>query len=86
MSVGDGGRGIVPSQWKPRFIEGKWYDGEYETWNWEDGYKCNGGWSRYWVVDESGEKKELSRTYMKIIFQLDIDEIRDQKIEQILNK
>jgi len=86
MSVGNGGRGVIPSTWKPKFIEGNWYDGEYETWNWEDGYKCNNGWSRYWVVDESGKKEEINRSYMNAIFQLDIDEIRDQKIEQILNK
>lgn len=71
--------------WTDRFLSGKWYDGEYETWNWEDGYKCNGGWRRYWVVNESGVKEEISRSYMRSIFQLDLDEVRDQKINDILN-
>lgn len=27
-----------------RFIEGRWYDGEYETLNFDDRYRLNGGW------------------------------------------
>ena len=48
-------------KWKDRFIEGKWYDGEYETWSWEDGYRINDGWRKYWVINESGEKEEIPK-------------------------
>lgn len=78
--------GIGNTKWIDRFIEGKWYDGEYETWSWEDGYRINGGWRRYWVVDESGKKSELSRGMMNIVFHIKIDEIRDQKIKDILDE
>lgn len=84
-SVGVGGRGVIPANWKNRFTSGKWYDGEYETWGWEDGYKCNGGWRKYWVVNDSGVKEEISRSYMNAIFELKFDEIRDKKIDDILS-
>ena len=38
------------------FTEGKWYDGEYEVWNYERGYEINGGWRKYWVINEKVEK------------------------------
>jgi hypothetical protein len=72
--------------WTDLFIKGKWYDGEYQTWNWEDGYRCNGGWRKYWVVNEKGIKEEVNRIKMSTIFQLDIEELRDNKIEEILKK
>ena len=28
------------------YEKGKIYDGFYETYSWEDGYKTNGGWKR----------------------------------------
>ena len=28
-----------PPEWADKFIEGKWYEGEYETWGWESGYR-----------------------------------------------
>jgi len=71
--------------WKHRFIKGKWYDGEYETWSWEDGYRVNNGWRRYWAVNEEGVKEELSKAEFRIIFHYDIDEIRDAKIDEIIN-
>jgi hypothetical protein len=72
-------------QWEDRFIEGKWYDGEYETWS-QQLYKLNNGWRRYWVVNEKGVKEEMNRIKMSTIFQLDIEELRDNKIEEILKK
>jgi hypothetical protein len=75
-------KGIKPN-WTDLFIEGKWYDGEYETWS-QQLYKLNDGWKRYWVVNEKGEKKEMNRIKMSTIFQLDIEELRDNKIEEIL--
>ena len=66
------------------FIEGKIYDGEYETWSWEDGYKCNGGWRTYWVTDESGESRPIPRARFRAVF-YDEGETRDKRIEQILN-
>ena len=74
-----------PKYVKDRFIEGKWYDGEYETWS-QQLYKLNNGWRRYWVVNEKGVKEEMNRIKMSTIFQLDIEELRDNKIEEILKK
>lgn len=71
-------------EWAPKFIEGKWYEGEYETWNWESGYRLNGGWSRYWVIDENGKKEEIDRTRMRILFYTS-EELRDVLIDEILN-
>ena len=71
-------------KWEDRFIEGKWYDGEYETWNFDDGYRLNGGWRRYWVVNEKGKKEEISKAHMNAIFEMNIEELRDNKINEIL--
>ena len=71
-------------KWKDRFIEGKWYDGEYEIWSFEKGYELNGGWRRYWVVNEMGIKEVINKAEMKAIFEFDIEKIRDNKIDQIL--
>lgn len=71
-------------KWSDRFIEGKWYDGEYETWSWEDGYKLNGGWKKYWVINEKGVKEEIHKAYFNAIFETDIENLRDEKINQII--
>jgi len=71
-------------KWDDVFIEGKLYEGEYETWSWEDGYKCNGGWRSYWVKDESGKKRPIPRARFRAVFH-DVDETRNKRIEQILN-
>lgn len=76
-------RALASIKWKDRFIEGKWYDGEYETWS-EQLYRLNGGWRIYWVVNEQGEKEEISRAHMNAIFQLDVEELRDEKINVII--
>lgn len=83
----NGRLGISKSQivWKDRFVEGKWYDGEYETWSFEKGYDMNDGWRKYWVVNEMGKKEEISRIEMKAIFEMDIQKMRDNKIDQIIN-
>jgi hypothetical protein len=76
-------KGIEP-KWTDLFIEGKWYDGEYETWS-QQRYKLNNNsWKRYWVVNENGVKEEIDRIKMSTIFQLDIEELRDNKINEIL--
>ena len=75
-----------PKYVKDRFIEGKWYDGEYEAWNFDDGYRLNGGWRRYWVINEKGEKEEIHRAHMNAIFETDIEKLRDNKINEILKK
>ena len=72
-------------KWQDRFIEGKWYDGEYETWS-QQLYKLNGGWKRYWVVNEIGEKEEISKAHMNAIFEMNIEKLRDNKINEILKK
>ncbi len=68
------------------FQEGKWYDGEYETWKWEEGYQTNGGWRRYWVINEQGKKEEIHRNWFKIQFETDLDKLRDNKIKNILKQ
>jgi len=70
--------------WIDKFIEGKWYDGEYETWSWEDGYRVNGGWRKYWVVNEQGVGEEISRAHFRVIFETDTQQLRDKKIEDII--
>ena len=70
--------------WIDKFIEGKWYDGEYETWSWEDGYRVNGGWRKYWVINEQGVGEEISRAHFKIIFETDTQQLRDRKIEDLI--
>jgi hypothetical protein len=76
----------VPFTWQDRFVEGKWYDGEYETWSFKDGYKLNGGWKSYWVINEQGVKEKISKPYMNVIFEYRTEEMRDIKIDDILNK
>ncbi len=71
-------------KWEDRFIEDKWYDGEYETWSWEDGYRINGGWRRYWVINEQGKKEEISRAQFRVIFETETQQLRDRKIEDLL--
>lgn len=71
--------------WIPLFIKGKWYDGEYETWPWVDGYRINGGWRSYYVVNENGVKQQLSRAKFKLIFETNDQQLRDKKIEDILS-
>jgi hypothetical protein len=66
------------------FEKGKWYDGEYQTWPSKDGYKLNGSWKKYWVVNEQGKKEEIQRAWFKIMFEYDIVNIRDEKINYIL--
>ncbi len=70
--------------WIDRFIEGKWYDGEYETWSWEDGYRVNNGWRKYWVINEQGVGEEISRAHFRVIFETDTQQLRDRKIEDII--
>jgi hypothetical protein len=71
-------------KWDDVFIEGKLYEGEYETWSWEGGYKSNSGWRSYWVIDESGNKIKLHRFRFRAVFH-DVDETRNMRIEEILN-
>jgi hypothetical protein len=76
---------IPPITWIDIYIEGKWYDGEYETYDWEDGYRVNGAWRRYWVVNELGEREQILKAEFKVIFETKVEELRDNKIDQILN-
>ena len=71
-------------KWEDRFIEGKWYDGEYETWSLQL-YKLNNGWRRYWVVNEKGIKEEIHKAHMKAIFEFDTQQLREEKLKDILN-
>lgn len=73
----------VKLNWESVFIKGKWYDGEYEVWS-KQLFELNGGWKRYWVVDEQGVREEMNRIKMSTIFQLNIEELRDEKINEIL--
>jgi hypothetical protein len=72
-------------KWEDRFIEDKWYDGEYETWSLQL-YRLNGGWKRYWVINEKGEKEEVPKAQMKVIFEFDIQQLRERKIKDIIDE
>jgi hypothetical protein len=72
-------------KWEDRFIEGKWYDGEYETWSLQL-FKLNNGWRRYWVINEKGQKEEISKAQIRAIFEFDIQQLREEKIKEILKK
>lgn len=80
------GTGINGQPWVERFIEGKWYDGEYEIWSFDDGYRINNGWRRYWVINEQSKKEEISRSRFNLIFETDIQILRDNKINEIIKK
>ena len=70
-------------KWEDRFIEGKWYDGEYQTWS-EQLFRLNGGWRRYWVVNEQGVKEEIPKAHFRAIFETDTQQLRDRKIEDLI--
>lgn len=80
------GTGEPGSVWQERFIENKWYDGEYEIWSFQDGYRINGGWRRYWVINEQGKKEEISRAHFRVIFETDTQQLRDKKIQEIIDE
>ena len=83
--ISPGGRGAKVN-WADVFIEGKWYDGEYEMWTFESGYRLNGGWRTYWVTNEQGVKSQISRPQMNLLFHHKVDEIRNNKIDEILKE
>jgi hypothetical protein len=66
------------------YEKGKIYDGFYETYSWEDGYKTNGGWKTYWVIDNKNIKHKINRSIFNAVF-YDVDETRDIRINEILN-
>ena len=70
-------------KWEDRFIEGKWQDGESETWSLQL-FELNNGWRRYWVINEQGEKEEISRPMFKVLFETDTQQLRDKKIEDLI--
>ena len=72
-------------EWTPLFIEGKEYECEYETWGWEDGYRLNGSWRRYWATGEDGTHREMPRAHFRAVFHTD-HEKRDLLIEGILGE
>ena len=45
----------------------------------EEGFIINGGWRRYWVINEQGRKEEISRAKFKIIFETETQQLRDKK-------
>jgi len=70
------------------FIKDVVYDIDYEEWWFEDGFKLNGSHRRYWYFTDNGEKNELSKSIMKIIFDTKSESTqyyREVKINEILN-
>ena len=56
------------SPWKDLFIKDKWYDVEFSLWSdskekHEYLLKLNGGFRDYYVIDELGEYRRLSKAY-----------------------
>ena len=72
-------------KWEDRFIEGKWYDGEYETWSLQL-FELNNGWRRYWVINEKGQKEEISKAHIRAIFEFDIQQLREEKIKESIRR
>jgi hypothetical protein len=77
--------------WTDRFVKDNWYEGTYELWYDDEErnnnmYRLNNKWRKYKVINESGVEEEISKHHMDVIFEMDKDEIRNQKIEQILKK
>lgn len=82
--VAEGGK------WKTRFEKDRVYDGEYETWGTkstpeEEMFRINGGWRKYWAINEWGEKEEIPKSHWGIIFYSN-NEMRDYKIDKILDQ
>jgi hypothetical protein len=44
----------------------------------------NGGWKKYWIINEQGKKEEIQRSWFKIMFEYDIENLREEKINEIL--
>jgi hypothetical protein len=88
------GSGFNNIHWVDNFIEGKWYDGEYELWYDEDEvsernqkmFRINNKWKNYKVVDDRGNFKEIPKSHMNIIFEMGLIRLRDEKINEILKK
>ncbi len=64
-----------------RFVQGKWYDGEYETWSDneisnKESYRLNNRWKNYWVVNEMDQKEGISIAHMNTIFEMKMDNLR----------
>ena len=49
-----------------------------------DRFRLNGGWRRYWVVNEQGVKEEIPKAHFRAIFETDTQQLRDRKIEDII--
>lgn len=76
---------IHSNEWVMRFIKDKWYKVEYQTWSTSESYKLNGNLHRrYWVIDETGSKNEISKAFLKLTFEFDINKLREEKLKQIL--
>ncbi len=46
--------------------------------------KWNGLYRKVWAINESGEKVEISRSQIKVLFHIDNSELRDSQIKDIL--
>ncbi len=80
----------LEGEWIDQFVEGKWYDCQYNTWSHEEEKnklycRLNGGWDGYKSISESGVEIELSRAEFNVVFYVDYDEIREQLIDEILS-
>ena len=49
-------------------------------------FELNNGWRRYWVINEKGQKEEISKAHIRAIFEFDIQQLREEKIKEILKK
>lgn len=58
------------------FIKDKWYDG---SWEWTFTI-----FKKYWVVNEQGHGKYMSKAEMNDLFYMKLNEVRDKQIEEIL--
>ena len=56
------------------FVRDKWYDG---------GSRIGLTGKKYWVINEQGEKQNLTKSEMSGIFYMDLGEVKDKKIDEI---
>ena len=67
------------------YIDGKWYEAEFETYSNPDTNRINGGYRDVWVYDETGHRRSLAKAVFGAVFH-NITDLRDSQINDIINE
>jgi len=67
------------------YIEGKWYDAEFEVYSNPETNRINGGFRDVWVYDETGHRRSLAKAVFGAVFHNTTD-LRDSQINDIINE